>query len=185
MFLLVGLGNADKKYLDTRHNIGFKLLDSVINKYNLSFVKEKFKGSFYNGNICNIKILAIKPNTMMNLSGLSVLEILNYFKINTKNIIVMHDDLDLNVGKMKIKFSGGTGGHNGIKSIDSLIGNDYFRIKIGIGHPGNKDAVSQYVLNRFSSEELSLVNSLIKKITNNFFHIIKNEKDVFNKNCNN
>ena len=167
MFLICGLGNPGKKYENTRHNIGFKFADKIINQFELSKLKiDKFK-ELYSGEISNFKILVIKPLTFMNLSGQPIQEIINFYKIKLDNVFVVHDDLDLDAGKIKIKKGGGNGGHNGLESIDQYVGENYFRIRIGIDHPGHKDLVSSYVLNKFLKKEEQIINKKIDKMVNN------------------
>ena len=133
MYLIVGLGNPGEKYKNTRHNIGFMVVNSIINSINPTPInKPQFRGELYKKN----NLFLLKPQTFMNLSGESLLIVKNYFKI--ENIIVIHDDLDLAYGVIKIKKGGGNGGHNGLKSIDKLIGNDYIRVRIGISKPDKK-----------------------------------------------
>ena len=178
MFLLVGLGNFGNKYALTRHNYGFLVLDKIIQHYNLQHNNIKFKADFFIGNILTHKIIAIKPQTYMNLSGEAVLATANFYKIKPENVLVMHDDLDLLLGKIKYKNGGGSAGHNGLKSIDQLFANNYFRIRLGIGKPQQQD-VSSFVLSNFSSQELLLVDELAKKIAVNIGYLLNNQQDKF------
>tara|TARA_B100000674_G_C37858804_1_gene923742 strand:+ start:719 stop:1273 length:555 start_codon:yes stop_codon:yes gene_type:complete len=168
MFLICGLGNPGKKYKNTRHNIGFKLADIIISFYEFSKIKNDKLKELYSGKINDHKILILKPLTFMNLSGKAVLEIVKFYKINKDDIFVAHDDLDLELGKVKIKKGGSSGGHNGLLNIDEYIGEEYNRIRIGINHPGNKDLVSNYVLSNFSSQEEEVLDNKLEKIKNNF-----------------
>ena len=161
MLLLVGLGNPSPENENNRHNIGFKIINAINKKFGLTKQKPKFKGLLTTRNIGNKKVYAIKPLTFMNLSGSVVLETLNFYKIKNSNLYVIHDDLDLKTAKIKIKIGGGNGGHNGLESIDNYIGNKYHRIRIGIDHPGNKDLVSSYVLNKFSKIQKILIDNNI------------------------
>ena len=173
MFLICGLGNPGKKYENTRHNIGFKFVDKIINQFEFNKLKmDKFK-ELYSGEISNFKILIIKPLTFMNLSGPPIQEIINFYKIKLDNIFVVHDDLDLDVGKIKIKQGGGNGGHNGLSSIDDCLGKNYNRIRIGINHPGDKNLVSNYVLNNFTKDEKDLINKKIGKMMQNIQLILE------------
>jgi PTH1 family peptidyl-tRNA hydrolase len=152
MFLIVGLGNIGKKYEYTRHNIGFDVVDLISHKYNIAVNREKFKGTYGEGTILSEKIILLKPNTYMNLSGESVREIVEFFKIPMEKIIVIYDDISLDIGRLRIRLKGSPGGHNGIKNIIANLGSDVFpRIKVGVGHP-DQELVS-YVLGRFSKEE--------------------------------
>jgi len=158
MKLIVGLGNIGDEYKNTRHNIGFIAIDEILKNQNYSVInKPQFKGTLYkSGNY-----LFLKPSTYMNLSGESIKAVKDFYKIDNDDIIVIHDDLDLKLGALKFKKGGGHGGHNGLKSIDNLIGNDYHRIRIGIGRPEEKDKVLSFVLGKFSDEEFEKIeNSL-------------------------
>ena len=167
MFLICGLGNPGKKYTNTRHNIGFKLADKIITYFDLKKIKEDKIKQLFSGEINNTRVLVLKPLTFMNLSGKAVLEIVNFYKINKDNIFVIHDDLDLQLAKIKIKKGGGNGGHNGLQSIDEYLGENYNRIRIGIDHPGHKDLVSTYVLNNFANDEEKKIEKKLEKIKNN------------------
>ena len=167
MFLICGLGNPGVNYNNTRHNVGFHLADNIISHFNLDKIKEDKKKELYSGLINNQKIFVLKPLTFMNLSGKAVSEIVNFYKIKLDHTFVIHDDLDLELSKVKIKQGGGNGGHNGLESIDQFIGENYFRIRIGIDHPGHKDLVSSYVLNKFSKSEEEIINKKIDKMIKN------------------
>lgn len=161
MFLIVGLGNPGELYKKTRHNAGFMAVDFISNRYNFIWShKSKFNTDVASGNIDDYKIVLCKPTTFMNLSGNAILSVMSYYKIERKKLIVIHDDIDLDFGKIKCKIGGGSGGHNGLKSIDETIGSDYCRIRIGIGRPDHPNSdVSNYVLGNFSDAELlSLYN---------------------------
>ena len=168
MLLFVGLGNPDPKHKNNRHNIGFMLIDALNKKFNFSKQKPKFKGLLTSGEINSHKIILVKPLTFMNNSGVCLREIQDYYKIEKKNIFVFHDDLDLELGKVRVKLGGGNAGHNGLSSIDEMIGNDYYRIRIGIDHPGEKHLVSNYVLNKFSETEIEIINKQLVNIAHNF-----------------
>ena len=168
MFLICGLGNPGIKFYNTRHNIGFKLADKIVSHYNISKIKEDKSKELYSGEISGVKIFVLKPLTFMNLSGKVVLETANFFKIVRDNIFVIHDDLDLKLGKIRIKKGGGNGGHNGLESIDEYLGKEYNRIRIGIDHPGHKDLVSNYVLNNFLKNEDEIIDKKLNKIKEKF-----------------
>ena len=153
MILLVGLGNPTPNSNNNRHNIGFKIIDAVNQKFGLSKQKPKFKGLLTTGNISNKKVYAIKPLTFMNNSGICIRELIEYFKIDAEDVIVFHDDLDIDFSKIKAKFGGSSAGHNGIASIDKFIGKEYSRVRIGIGKPEKKIEVSDFVLTNFTDEE--------------------------------
>ena len=177
MFLFVGLGNPTPNSENNRHNIGFKIIDAINSKFKLSKQKPKFKGLLTTGNINEKKVYAIKPLTFMNNSGICIRELIEYFKIEAENIIVFHDDLDIDFGKIKTKFGGSSAGHNGIESIDKFIGKDYSRVRIGIGKPTDKIAVSDYVLKDFDDDEKQQLETLKNNITENLAILIdKNQK---------
>jgi peptidyl-tRNA hydrolase, PTH1 family len=178
MFLICGLGNPGKEYMNTRHNIGFKLIDKLSNLYNFTALKKDKKKEIYKGSINNNSCLLLKPLSFMNLSGQSIQQIMHFYKVEKNKIYVIHDDLDLDLGKIKIKFGGGNGGHNGLSNIDEMIGNAYYRIRIGIDHPGLKHLVSSYVLNKFTTEEIKLVEDKLEKIAKKF-DILLNDSALF------
>jgi len=168
MFLICGLGNPGKEYANTRHNIGFNLIDKLSNFYNFLPFKKDTKKEVLKGDINHQSCLLMKPLNFMNLSGKPIQEIVNFYKIDKKKIFIIHDDLDLELGKVKLKFGGGNGGHNGLCNIDEMISNKYNRIRIGISHPGAKNLVSNYVLNKFTNDEMSLIDTKLDKVTENF-----------------
>ena len=153
MILFVGLGNPTPDSENNRHNIGFKMIDSINKKFNLSKQKPKFKGLLTTGNIGDKKVYAIKPLTFMNNSGICIRELIEYFKIDAEDVVVFHDDLDIEFGKIKAKFGGSSAGHNGIASIDKFIGKEYSRVRIGIGKPKNDMEIADYVLQNFNEDE--------------------------------
>ena len=178
MFLICGLGNPGKKYINTRHNVGFNLLDKVSSFYNFSSFKKDSKKEILKGLIDNKICLLMKPLNFMNLSGQPIQEIMNFYKIAKNKIYILHDDLDLELGKVKIKLGGGNGGHNGLNNVDEMIGNDYYRLRVGIDHPGMKHLVSNYVLNKFTNEEINILNDKLDKITKNF-HLLLKDSGLF------
>ena len=185
MILLVGLGNPTPDSENNRHNIGFKIIDSINKKFNLSKQKPKFKGLLTTGNIGDKKIYAIKPLTFMNNSGICIRELLEYFKIDVEDVIVFHDDLDIEFGKIKAKFGGSSAGHNGIASIDKFIGKEYSRVRIGIGKPENKLSVSDYVLNDFNEDEQVHLDSITSNIIESLTILIDKKLDLFSSTVNN
>ncbi len=152
-FLFVGLGNPGDKYLLNRHNIGFLVLDAMCKFHSIPRYTSKYQGEFSSFKIGDDEIFLLKPQTFMNLSGKSVGELVRFYKIPLSHVFVVHDDLDLEPGKVKIKIGGGNGGHNGLTSLDQHIGKDYVRVRVGIGHPGHKDLVTPYVLGNFSKND--------------------------------
>ena len=157
MLLFVGLGNPNPNSENNRHNVGFKIIDAINQKFKLSKQKPKFKGLLTTGNINDKKVYAIKPLTFMNNSGVCIRELIEYFKIDSENVIVFHDDLDIDFGKIKAKFGGSSAGHNGITSIDKFIGKEYSRIRIGIGKPTTKSEIVDHVLNDFETYIMPIV----------------------------
>ena len=154
MKLIVGLGNPGLPYKNTRHNLGFMALDALADELGAKFRKDPRSNSLKAEPAFNqIKVILCKPLTYMNLSGISVLQEVRFAKIPLENIIVIHDDLDLAVGKVRVKTGGGSGGHNGLKDIDARLGKEYRRVRIGIGHPGHKDRVHGYVLGNYHKSE--------------------------------
>lgn len=184
MYLVVGLGNPGEKYKSTRHNVGFLAIDSLVESYGFSSEHSKYNSDFFKGSIGDQKVLAIKPMTFMNESGKSVSAFSNFYKIPAENIIVLHDDLDLALGKVRIKIGGGIAGHNGLRSINSMVSNKYVRVRIGIDHPQNKDLVSRYVLEDFSKDEFGAVNSTLDRISKLFPEILKGDHDLFGSEVN-
>ena len=185
MILFVGLGNPTPNSENNRHNVGFKVIDSINKKFSLSKQKPKFKGLLTTGNIENKKIYAIKPLTFMNNSGICIRELLEYFKIEAENVIVFHDDLDVEFGKIKAKFGGSDAGHNGIASIDKFIGKDYSRIRIGIGKPQDKIEVADYVLQNFNEDEAVGIEKITENIIDSISILLDKKLDLFSSTVNN
>jgi PTH1 family peptidyl-tRNA hydrolase len=165
MMLFVGLGNPGSQYEKNRHNVGFMAVSRIVENYSFSPWKNKFQGSISNGLLRNQKIIILKPNTFMNLSGQSVGEVIRFYKIPSSKVIVFHDEIDFPLGKLKFKSGGGHAGHNGLRSISEHIGSDYIRIRIGVGHPGNKNAVANYVLGDFSKVEQETITQILEVIS--------------------
>ena len=185
MLLFVGLGNPTPGSQDNRHNLGFKIIDSINHKFSLSKQKPKFKGLLTTGNIANNKVYAIKPLTFMNSSGICIRELLEYFKIEAENVFVFHDDIDIDFGKIKAKFGGSDAGHNGIASIDKFIGKDYSRVRIGIGKPKDKMEVSDFVLQNFDEDEMLGLEKITNNITDSISILIDKKLDLFSSTVNN
>ncbi len=159
MKLIVGLGNPGPTYQNNRHNIGFMVIDEVLKNSSFNNISsKKFLGELYKKN----DLLLLKPTTFMNLSGKSVASVSSFYKIPLENILVIHDDIDLPYGAIKIKRGGGNGGHNGLKSIDSLIGKEYNRLRLGVGKPVKKEMVPSYVLSDFSDKEQEVLDKFIE-----------------------
>ena len=185
MLLLVGLGNPGSNYTNTRHNIGFKIIDAINAHFKLSKQKPKFKGLLTTGNVADQKIYAIKPLTFMNNSGICIRELIEYFKIDAEDVIVFHDDLDVEFGKIKAKFGGSSAGHNGIASIDKFIGKDYSRVRIGIGKPKGNIEVGDYVLQNFDEDETVSIEKISKNITESISILVEKKLDLFSSTVNN
>ena len=185
MILLVGLGNPTPNSQDNRHNIGFKIIDAINQKFSLSKQKPKFKGLLTTGDISNKKIYAIKPLTFMNNSGICIRELIEYFRIDVEDVIVFHDDLDIDFGKIKAKLGGSNAGHNGIASIDKFIGKEYSRVRVGIGKPETKISASDYVLNNFNDEEKIELEKTTTNIIDSMPILLDKKLDLFSSTVNN
>jgi PTH1 family peptidyl-tRNA hydrolase len=180
MWLLVGLGNPGDKYKGNRHNIGFMVADQIASDNMFPPFKSKFNGEISEGRLANQKVAILKPQTYMNDSGVSVRKAADFYKIPPEKIIVFHDELDLAPSKIKVKQGGGTGGHNGLKSIDAHLGDkEYWRVRLGIGHPGDKNRVSGYVLNDFSKEEQQWLDDWIYVLSKNVDDLLRDSKDDY------
>ncbi|MGL4628990.1 aminoacyl-tRNA hydrolase [Cetobacterium sp.] len=165
MKLIVGLGNPGREYERTRHNVGFDILDEFADKKGFNQFKEKFQGLITEKTIDGEKVILLKPQTYMNLSGNSVVQVAKFYKIDpATELVVVYDDMDLPLGKTRVKVNGSAGGHNGIKSIISHLGQDFIRVKCGIGKAKNKDENINFVLGRFTKEESELVNPMFDSV---------------------
>ncbi|NBT85737.1 MAG: aminoacyl-tRNA hydrolase [Alphaproteobacteria bacterium] len=164
MFVLVGLGNPGTQYAMNRHNIGFMVIDTIAESFNFPAFKAKFSSMISEGQIGQHRVILCKPSTYMNLSGGAVGPLIRFYKIPPESVYVVHDDLDLDPGRVKLKMGGGTGGHNGLASLDQHLGKNYWHLRLGIGHPGHKDAVSSYVLSNFKSDEQNWLIPLLTTI---------------------
>lgn len=160
MWLITGLGNPGSEYAATRHNIGFMAIDRLARAANVSSFSSKFQGEVASVEYGGEKLILLKPQTYMNLSGKSVQAAMAFYKLPPAQLVVIHDELDLPLGKVRIKKGGGANGHNGIKDIDAMIGPDYYRARLGIGHPGEVERVHGHVLSRFTGEEQAMVEKV-------------------------
>ena len=167
MQLLVGLGNPGDKYRNNRHNIGFMAIDAIARRHGFPPFRKKFAGLLSEGTIAGEKVLLLKPQTFMNNSGESVLATMSFYKLAPEAITVIYDEIDLASGKVRIKRGGGNGGHNGLRSIDPRIGTAYRRVRLGVGHPGNKDLVMPHVQGDFSKAEMSWLTPLLDTLAEN------------------
>jgi len=179
MKLFVGLGNPGKKYTNNRHNIGFMALNQIANDHSFSPWKNKFQGQITDGKLGDEKVILLKPETFMNLSGQSVSETIKFYKIKIEDIIVFHDELDLAPAKLRVKISGGHAGHNGLRSIHQHIGADYHRVRMGVGHPGHKDRVANYVLSDFSKSDQNWLQDLLFGISDGAIYLANNDAGKF------
>ncbi|WP_341702715.1 aminoacyl-tRNA hydrolase [Ferrovibrio sp.] len=161
MLLLVGLGNPGPEHKRQRHNVGFMAVDAIAEQHNFQPFRKRFQGDLAEGVLAGTKTLILKPQTYMNLSGKAVGEAAHFFKIPPQQVVVLHDELDLAAGKIRMKTGGGHAGHNGLRSVDAAIGPDYRRLRIGIGHPG-KDRVLGYVLQNFHTDEHAWLDPLLE-----------------------
>lgn len=179
MQLFVGLGNPGGKYAKNRHNIGFMALDQIASDHGFAPWKSKFQGQIAEGRLGGDKVLLLKPETFMNLSGQSVGEAMRFYKMEPGDVTVFHDELDLAPGKCRVKMGGGHAGHNGLRSIHAHIGEAYQRIRLGIGHPGRKDLVSAYVLHDFPKADDDWLNNLLWGISDGAAHLADGDTGKF------
>mgnify|MGYP001384677635 CR=1 FL=1 len=179
MHLFVGLGNPGEKYRNTRHNIGFMVLDRVRDKAGCASWKNKFQAQTGEIRLGGAKVFLLKPQTFMNLSGQSVAETMRFYKLSPSEVTVFHDDLDLPPGKYRAKTGGGHAGHNGLRSLHQHIGADYHRIRLGIGHPGDKKLVSHHVLNDFAKRDQDWLNPLLDGIAGAAYLLAQGDQSAF------
>ncbi len=180
MRLVVGLGNPGARYARNRHNIGFMAADAIARRYGFAAFRNRFKGELADGAIGGERRLLLKPQTFMNNSGESVLAAMSFYKILPADIVVIHDEIDLRPGKLRVKRGGGTAGHNGLRSIDALVGPDFWRVRIGVGHPGVKELVLPYVLQNFPADETSeWVEPLIEAVAETLPLLLSGAPDAF------
>ena len=180
--LFVGLGNPGEKHKNNRHNVGFMALDCLSAFHKFGRSRTKFLGRTAMGSLDDRKLISFKPQTIMNESGRAVREASNFYKIGPERIIVFHDELDLPFGQVRVKKGGGHAGHNGLKSIDENIGTDYFRIRIGISHPGEKEKVTGHVLGDLSKEDAETLQKILTSIAENISTLIEGDEKKFQKN---
>lgn len=167
MFLFVGLGNPGRAYAGNRHNIGFMAVDAIAREHGISTFRSRFQGHAAEGPLGDDRVILLKPGTYMNESGRAVAEAAKFYKIALDKIVVFHDELDLAPGKLRVKRGGGNAGHNGLRSITAHMGNDYRRVRLGIGHPGDKALVHSYVLSDFAKSEQPWVETLCRAVAQN------------------
>lgn len=179
MRLLVGLGNPGTAYAGHRHNIGFMAVEAVAHHFGFDPFRRRFQGLIAQGEIDGEKVIALKPQTFMNESGRAAGEAARYFKLGVGDVIVFHDELDLKPGKVRVKTGGGAAGHNGLKSLDAHIGPAYVRVRLGIGHPGNPDRVTGYVLSDFSAAERAWREPLLDAVATSLPLLIRGDAAGF------
>jgi len=179
MKLLVGLGNPGAKYAHNRHNIGFMAMDQIASDHGFASWRSKFQGHIADGRIGSEKVTLLKPETFMNLSGQSVGETMRYLKLAPDDVIVFHDEIDLAPGKVRLKTGGGHAGHNGLRSIHGHIGPDYDRVRMGVGHPGHKDAVPGFVLRDFPKADAEWLDDELRGIGDGIAHLIAGDGSKF------
>ncbi|SHG49114.1 aminoacyl-tRNA hydrolase [Cognatishimia maritima] len=179
MKLFVGLGNPGPKYAGNRHNIGFMALDRLAEDHGFAPWRKKFQAQVSEGKLGSEKVVLLKPETFMNLSGQSVGEAMRFYKLESTDVTVFHDELDLAPGKCRVKSGGGHAGHNGLRSIHQHIGPHYDRVRLGIGHPGHKDAVAGYVLRDFSKADGEWLDDLIRGISDGAVHLAEGDAGKF------
>jgi PTH1 family peptidyl-tRNA hydrolase len=179
MLLLVGLGNPGERYAGNRHNIGFMVLQAIAKRHGIGPWRRRFQGLACEGPIGGVRSLLLLPGTYMNESGRAVADAARFYKVTLPELIVFHDEIDLPPGKVRVKVGGGVAGHNGLRSISAHIGNDYRRVRIGVGHPGNKDLVQAYVLNDFAKSERPWVEAIIEIVAGNVEFLVRGEDASF------
>ncbi len=165
MLLLVGLGNPGARYENHRHNVGFMAIDRIVEEWGFAASRSRFRSEAAEGSIGGVRVLTLKPQTYMNNSGEAVGEAVRFYKMSVDDVIVIHDELDLAAAKVRVKKGGGVAGHNGLRSLAAHIGPDFWRVRVGIGHPGQKDRVSGHVLGNFSKQDADWLDPMLKAFT--------------------
>lgn len=179
MYLIVGLGNPEEDYSNTRHNMGFNTINKLGKQYNIEINKKKFKSLYGTGIIENEKVILLKPQTYMNLSGVAIREVMDFYKISTENLIVIHDDIDIEPGIIKIRKKGGAGTHNGMKSVvNEIKTQDFTRVRVGIGTPENKSNLINYVIGAMSKDDVEKLDSSTTIAKDAIIEIIKSGVDI-------
>lgn len=179
MLILAGLGNPGGTYSGNRHNIGFMAVDAIARRHSAGPWRARFQGLATETTVAGEKLLLLKPMTYMNESGRAIGEAMRFFKLQPADVIVLHDELDLAASKLRMKTGGGNAGHNGLRSTTACIGNDYRRIRLGIGHPGDKALVHAYVLNDFAKTERDWVEDLCMAVADNADLVVKGDDSGF------
>jgi PTH1 family peptidyl-tRNA hydrolase len=179
MRLLVGLGNPGPRHAGNRHNIGFMAVDEIVRRHSFGPWRARFQGQVAEGNIGKYKVLALKPETYMNESGRALGAALRFYKLDPAVVTVLYDEIDLKPGKIKVKLDGGHAGHNGLRSIDAHIGKDYWRVRLGIGHPGDKDLVHAHVLRDFAKAEHAWLEPLLEAVAEEIPRLLEGDEGGF------
>jgi PTH1 family peptidyl-tRNA hydrolase len=179
MLLFVGLGNPGERYAGNRHNIGFMAVQAIAKQHRIAPWRRKFQGVAVEGTIGAKKVLLLLPDTFMNESGRAVAEAAHFYKLEAGSVVVFHDEAELAPGKVRVKKGGGNAGHNGLRSITEHIGNDYHRVRLGIGHPGSKDMMESYVLQDFAKSERPWVEALCGIAADNVALLIEGKDSTF------
>ena len=179
MYLIVGLGNPEPQYANTRHNMGFDVINELSKQCEIKVSKSKFDAFYGVGEINGKKVILVKPQTFMNESGRSIIKFKKFYKISNKNIIVAYDDMDLNIGNIRLKAKGGAGTHNGMKSVvENLNTEEFIRIRVGIGEPKNKNEIINYVLEQIPKRERTILDESIEKAKDSILEILENGIDI-------
>jgi PTH1 family peptidyl-tRNA hydrolase len=179
MLLFVGLGNPGERYVGNRHNIGFMAVQAIAKRHDIAPWRRRFQGVTVEGTIGAEKVLLLLPGTFMNESGRAVAEAAHFYKLEAGQIVVFHDEAELPPGKVRLKIGGGNAGHNGLRSISEHIGNDYRRVRLGVGHPGDKDMMESYVLQDFAKSERPWVEALCEIVADNAALLIEGKDSTF------
>jgi PTH1 family peptidyl-tRNA hydrolase len=179
MLLFVGLGNPGPSHASNRHNIGFMAVQAIARRHEISPWRRRFQGVAVEGNIAEERVLLLLPGTYMNESGRAVAEAANFYKLDAGNIVVFHDEAELSPGKVRLKRGGGNAGHNGLRSVSEHIGNDYHRVRLGVGHPGDKSLMERYVLQDFAKSDWPWVEALCDIIADNVALLIEGKDSTF------
>ena len=179
MLLVAGLGNPGAEYARNRHNVGFMAADALSGRFGFPAWKAKFSGALAEGRIGGEKVVLLKPQTYMNLSGGPVGKAVNFYKLQPQNVLVLHDEIDLAAGKVRLKEGGGLAGHNGLKDIKAHMGADFRRLRFGVGHPGDRDLVTGHVLNDFSASDRQWLEPLLAAVADNFELLVEGRDQDF------
>ncbi len=175
MLLVVGLGNPGQAYAGNRHNIGFMAVDEIVRRHGFSPWRKKFHGEIADGIVAGEKVVALKPETYMNDSGRAVQAAMTFYKVRPEDVLVFHDEIDLASGKLRVKRGGGHAGHNGLRSIHAHVGPDYGRVRMGVGHPGDKNQVKTYVLKDFAKADAEWLEPMLDGCAEFLAHLLRGE----------